>query len=495
MSEDKEIANASPFVSPRNTPVPRSRSNIANVYRSSRNNLKPFSRSNSCNATYLSKNNSDAIDTTFRVPTSTNETNKFLPSTLVAGESRTADKIFGSNKAAQVQVDTSNIGSITLGPDDNSKTLSCTSLLSDVNPQKQLLINYPSQENLLEIKNLNSKPTSANKPTTTTTTVISKPADQEISELLNSVKQYNYSNNENYCRSQSVPLHRMFNPTLMSPISNQFYSNTNSFNQSTSSSLVHTPVPSEFDDFVSITGQSDSYLLDQVDANFINDDQQFLIEDKTISSENINKIFDLLDDDDDDNNDKGLNNILNQQNNDEEDDDSGLIVLDSLPSDSINLQDTMLDPSTVDSFQKIIIQQQHHRHHQLQSRSYPNTPLPNSITPTAYHQSFTEDSNGPRSYPPTPISSSHIGSQDIYHETNEPMLSSPTLNSLNLHSTEHGNNDPTDSVCRNVSDLLETNFLTDGDPDDGLDPLTNFDGLQDVDSLAPLFNEVSDTNR
>lgn len=48
-------ANASPFVSPRNTPVPRSRSNILAATRS-RSTQKPLSRSISCSVTYASVN-------------------------------------------------------------------------------------------------------------------------------------------------------------------------------------------------------------------------------------------------------------------------------------------------------------------------------------------------------------------------------------------------------------------------------------------------------
>ncbi|XP_034946199.1 uncharacterized protein [Chelonus insularis] len=420
-------ANASPFVSPRNTPVPRSRSNVAGVCRS-RTSQKSLSRSTSCIAPYTGKTD------IFVVPSSNNETLKSSPSS------------FGCPKNVEVQVN-NNIGTLSMGPDK------LTSLLNDINPQKQLLINYPSQENLLEIKNVHRR---------------SKPADQEISELLNSVKPLS---NELY-RSQSVPLHRMVNPALMSPISTGTFQSYHSVNPSTSSSLVHTPVPSEFDDFGSI-GQPDNYLLD--DTNFMNNDQQFLMEEKEISSENITKILNFLGGED-----GKVSNILPEQS-DEIINDTDLI-LDSIPNSNLNVQETMLDPSTlnptVDAFQKII-----------QSRSYPNTPLPPAMS---YPSAFTEDSNGSRSYPSTPLHT--IQPQEVYQETNEPMLSSPTLNSLNLQG-EPANADSTDTVCRNVSNLLESNFLEDVEVEDNLNSLSNFDGLQDVDSLTPLFNEVSETNQ
>ncbi|KAK0165999.1 hypothetical protein PV328_004462 [Microctonus aethiopoides] len=442
-------ANASPFVSPRNTPVPRSRSNMANVCRS-RSSQKQFSRSISCSAPFIIGKND-----TFVVPTSTNESTRQLSTTplpLMVPKSTTEVQSGGTVRLI------------------SEKTLACTSFLAtDVNPQKQLLINYPSQENLQEIKNNYRK---------------NQPADQEISELFNGVKPF--TTTEHYYRSQSVPLHRMVNPTLMSPISNPQSYHTfqnNNFNHSSSSSIAPTPVPSEFNDFGSI-GQSDTYLLDEVDANFISDDQQFLMEDKEISSENITKILNFLDEEDG----KGLN-ILPEQNIHSDErliHESGL-MLDPLPNANLNIAGaisldpaTVLDPSVGESLQKII-----------QSKSYPNTPLPQATT--GYSSSaFTEDSNGSRSYPSTPLHP--LQHQDVYCESNEPMLSSPTLNSLNLRG-DNGNPDA-ENVCRNVTDLLETNFLGDNEGDaDDLDPLSNFDGLQDVESLAPLFNEVTGGNR
>ncbi|KOX80749.1 DNA-binding protein RFX7 [Melipona quadrifasciata] len=445
-------ANASPFVSPRNTPVPRSRSNLQASSSRARAH-KSLSRSISCSMPYTSKND------TFVVPTSGPE--------LVRQTSSTPQLPLISTKSSEVQVD-SNTTQISIISKREGQGSQCAAFLSsDLAPQKQLVINYPSQENLQEIKNVYQK---------------SQP-DQEISELFHNNKQFT---SELY-RSQSVPLHRMVNPALMSPISTQHCLSSfqsQSFNPSTSSSVAPTPVPSEFNDFGSIN-QSEvpsTYLLDDVDPNFISDDQNFLMGDKEITPENITNILNILDE-------EGTQSlqILPDQSAEEGLIENNSIVLDALPNSNLNLsEEDMLDPSNVldipvgGALQKII-----------QSRSYPNTPLP--VPVSTYTPSYTEDSNGSRSYPSTPLHT--IQSQETYQDTNEPMLSSPTLNSLNLHN-ETVNESASSSLCRNVVDLLEANFLGETDTEtNDLDPLGNFDGLQDVDSLTPLFNEVTEPNR
>lgn len=360
----------------------------------------------------------------------------------------------------------------------------CAAFL-DLTPQKQLLINYPSQENLQEIKNVYQK----GQP---------PPPDQEITELLHAGRHLN--NEQLFYRSQSVPLHRMVNPvqSVISPISTQHSLSTvqsQSFNPSTSSSVAPTPVPSEYNDFGPSIGQESTYLLD--DTNFMSDEQQFLMTDKGITSENINNILTILDEEDQPNlqmlpeqtTEETLNNAINL----------------ALPNTNLNLsQEDMLDPSSIlsdagSALQKII-----------QSRSYPNTPLPAPVS--AYTPSYIEDSNGSRSYPSTPLHT--IQSQEVYQDPGEPMLSSPILNSLSLQSdtinvaiatvtgATAGTNVDTaatassNNLCRNVADFLEASFLGETDTEtDDLDPLGNFDGLQDMDSLTPLFNEVTEPNR
>ncbi|XP_050461395.1 DNA-binding protein RFX7 isoform X3 [Cataglyphis hispanica] len=440
-------ANASPFVSPRNTPVPRSRSNLQAVSSRTRGQ-KTLSRSISCNVPYTIKTTD-----TFIVPTSSGaEPTRHVLTIATTNSSEVGQKVV-------------------------LKGSPCTAFF-DLTPQKQLLINYPSQENLQEIKNVYQK----GQP---------PPPDQEITELLHASR--HLSNEQLFYRSQSVPLHRMVNP-MQSPISTQHSLSivqSQSFNPSTSSSVAPTPVPSEYNDFVPSIGQESTYLLD--DANFMSDDQQFLMTDKGITSENINNIFTILDEEGQPNlqmlpeqtTEETLNNAINL----------------ALPNTNLNLsEEDMLDPSSIlndagSALQKII-----------QSRSYPNTPLPAPVS--AYTPSYIEDSNGSRSYPSTPL---HTVSQEVYQDPGEPILSSPILNSLSLQSdtinvaTVTGATTGTDvdtaattssnNLCRNVADFLEASFLGETDTEtDDLDPLGNFDGLQDMDSLTPLFNEVTEPN-
>ena len=436
-------ANASPFVSPRNTPVPRSRSNLQSGCRS-RSAKKTLSRSISCSVPYTSKND------TFVVPTSGPETLRQVSvsrSPLVV------------TKSSETQVGPPQ--SLHVVPKQEQK---CAPFLPDLDPQKQLIINYPSQENLQEVKNVYQK---------------SQPTDQEISDLLQGDKQLKFvdiaqpTKEQLYCRSQSVPLHRMVNPTLMSPISTQDY--FRSFNPSTSSSIAPTPVPSEFNDFGSIDAADNAiYLLDDVEANFMSEEQQFLMGDKEMTSDNISNFLNILDDGSEmlQGNSVGQTVI-----------ETSTMILESLPNSDLNLPgDGSLDPGIGienGSLQKMI-----------HSRSYPNTPLP---LPSSYALPYTEESNGSRSHPSTPLHT--LQSRETYSESNEPMLSSPTLETLNLRGDVTTTNS-SESVCRSVEDFLDSTFLdhVDGDADD-LDPLGTFEGLQDVDSLTPLFTEVVEPNR
>ncbi|XP_011297413.1 uncharacterized protein [Fopius arisanus] len=429
-------ANASPFVSPRNTPVPRSRSTMAPC-RSSRSSSngpipqKTFNRSASCSASYSSRND----DTTFVVPTSgTSGTSGLSGISGMSGISGISGICSIPGKSsAEVQV-------------GGGKTLCSTFLSSDLTPQKQLMINYPSQENLQEIKNIHKRP---------------KPDDQEISEYFNGVKG---TFGDNFSRSQSVPLHRMVNPTLMSPISSTStpYQGLYQFQTSSCSSVAQTPVPSEYNDF------EPSCLLDEVGANLMGEDQGFLMEDKEISSENITKILNFLDEDTG----KGLNIIDNGP--DEIIPGSGIIL--EGQAEALALPPGILEPGLEQN-------QVEEMQRGIHTRSYTNTPLPGAsqslVDVTAgvagggvsYAGTF-DDSSGSRSFPSTP---------QVYQESNEPMLSSPTLNSLNLRG-EGG------TSGRAVSDLLESNFLDGEGPEEGLDPLENFEGgFQDDEVLGPLF--------
>ncbi|KAJ8674016.1 hypothetical protein QAD02_005278 [Eretmocerus hayati] len=163
----------------------------------------------------------------------------------------------------------------------SSPVEACAPLLADLSTQEpQLLINYPSQENLQEIKNIHQK---------------AQPTDQEISQYLQNEKQYP-NRDQFFYRSQSVPLHRMVNPALLSPISihhltPNFFNH--SLNASNDSSIPPTPVPSEFNDFCSVTACDNSNFLLDVDP-LAPPDQQFLMENKETIPENLNNIFDIL---------------------------------------------------------------------------------------------------------------------------------------------------------------------------------------------------------
>lgn len=438
-------ANGSPFVSPQNTPVPRSRSNVQSGVSRCRTSQKPLSRSMSCSTPYTNRNDTFVVPTDVTRPISASQSPpnsaKFTESTCVV------------SKLDQTQGPTaSNI------------------LPTDLTPQKQLLINYPIQENLQEIKN-NHK---------------NKLPDQEISELFHDEKQQ-FTTEQMFYRSQSVPLHRMVNPTLMSPLSTQHYPisfQSHSFNPSTSSSVAPTPVPSEFNDFGPI-GHVDNgpFLLNDADGSIIAEDENFIIGDKEISPENLTNIFNILDSQSS----QSLE-ILPDHHAGDPPIASNSLLLNNLPSTHLNLNvgqilepETVLDSSVSCTLQRI-----------MQSRSYPNTPLPMTLS---YSSSHPDDAGGgSKSYPSTPLHPVQL--KEVYPESSEPMLSSLNLNSLQLHGDNVNSDSSPNNVCRNVTDLLETPFLVDNEGEtDNLDPLGNFDGLQDVDSLAPLFTEVSEANQ
>ncbi|XP_066592993.1 uncharacterized protein [Prorops nasuta] len=352
-------ANASPFVSPRNTPVPRSRSNLQAGCSRSRISQKVLSRSMSCSVpVFTSKND------TFVVPISSHDVIRHISM---------QQSQLTSTKSSEVQVGTNSTPIPVVHKQE--ETTQCPSFLSsDLTPQKQLLINYPSQENLQEIKNVYQK---------------NQPTDQEISELFHGNK--SFVNDPLFYRSQSVPLHRMVNPALMSPISTQ-QSLTNyqsqSFNPSAGSSVAPTPVPSEFNDFGTIGQSEGSFLLDDVGSNFITEDQSFLMGDKEMTPENITNILNILRE----GGPESLQILPNQPSDGNHLIESDVMPLEVLPSSNLNLsEDTMIDPNTVldtsvsGTLQKII-----------QSRSYPNTPLPMplSTTTNTYTAAYTEDSNG-----------------------------------------------------------------------------------------------------
>jgi hypothetical protein len=451
-------ANVSPFVSPRNTPVPRSKSNLQGSYRS-RGSQKILSRSISCNvACSINRNNTSIM------PTNDTELIRQVHSPLVSI----------SNKASP----TPQILQLVHSFEDRiqkPENLSCdTPFLTDLAPQEaQLLINYPSQENLQEIKNIYQK---------------DQPTDQEITDLLQSEKQQ-YCKEQLFYRSQSVPLHRMVNPAILSPISTQqltsnFFSH--SFNPSTNSSIAPTPVPSEFNDFGSVGPCNSSNYLFDINP-LVTNDQHFLIEDKEIASENLSNIFDILNESEPE--------IISEDIVDKEKVvNSNIITIGPLPNSNLN-SGVLLDDSNVlldtwtneTNINNGTIQTNTSKI--IHSRSYPNTPLP--LPNHSFILQYPEDSNGSKSYPTTPLH--NLQQQEAYRESNEPMLFSPTLHTISLHNQPANMNDTcsTNVEC-NMVDFLESEMPS--DQNDDLGSLSNFDGLQDVGTLSPLFTEVVESN-
>lgn len=440
--------NASPFVSPRNTPIPRSRSNLPGSCRP-RSSQKVMLRSMSCNEARTPNRND-----MFMVPTNGSETIRQVHSPLVAVSNKTSHSLHD----------------LTYEPPN----LACVPFLSDLAAQKPLLINYPSQENLQEIKNAHQ---------------IQWP-DREISKLLQSERQQ-YVKKQIFCRSQSVPLHRMVDPALLSPITTHYLapsSLSHSFNPSASSSIATTPVPSESNDFSSIGPCEDSgYLLDV--GPLASTDRNFLIENKELIEENLSYVFDLLDEEEP----KivpGHTTVKQTKITD-----SNSAMTDPLPnenlsnsilqSDSIVLGNNWMNVTTLNN-NSVASALLNNGPKMIHSRSYPNTPLP--IPNASFAVQCPEDSNGSRSYPTTPLNNLQQGA---YRENNEPMLFEPSFNAVNLpNQSLNISTVCSTSVECNVADLLEPNVPQDETED--LGSLSNFEALQDVVTISPLFTEFVD---
>ncbi|KAJ8672791.1 hypothetical protein QAD02_004051 [Eretmocerus hayati] len=360
----------------------------------------------------------------------------------------------------------------------SSPVEACALLLADLSTQEpQLLINYPSQENLQEIKNTHQK---------------AQPTDQEISQYLQNEKQYP-NRDQFFYRSQSVPLHRMVNPALLSPISihhltPNFFNH--SFNASNDSSIPPTPVPSEFNDFCSVTACDNSNFLLDVDP-LAPPDQQFLMEDKETIPENLNNIFDILT--------KQGSGIMQHDSTIKQTtlDVNSLVMPNENISDNILLADSnaLIDPwpnqnvsSTKSNGQPLSDSVSK----MLHSRSYPNTPAPVPATNSSISVQYSKEGIASKSYPATPIHNLHR--EEFYSENNEPMLFNPDLSTPSFQNqTMSSNTTCSTSVECSVADFfLNRDLTTDGTDD--LGSLSNFDGLQDVDALSPLFTEVVETN-
>ena len=366
-------ANASPFVSPRNTPVPRSRHNSgqASYQNRIRHSTVPAKvvRSNSVNSHYQPPR--VRAPDTFVVPT---------------------------------------------GP----PPMSPLSISAPQSPMISFQPTPPANQNLLQAVLQSPAEQQPSLP------VPADPLSQEVSRFFSDSEQ-NLASLPLQYRSQSVPLHRMTS-ALVSP--QQPYHN-NTFNLghfSASNSVAPTPVPSEYTDFISTGGESST--AQSADLLMTNGDDGTDADTAELNSENLNRIFNLLDD------------VQEQQ------------------------LSVTLD---ID-----IAQQNSHKLLQQLSRSYPNTPLPYTRDPVV--SSFTDTS---RSYPSTPLMGlpGFGGSEDdgpFQQDLGEGQI---TLNALNVRTTAR----------RNINSLLDqTPFAVDDEI--ALDAL---EVLENCDSLTQFVQEVN----
>jgi hypothetical protein len=265
-------------------------------------------------------------------------------------------------------------------------------------------------------------------------------------------------------RSQSVPLPRMTSASQQQQQESPLYVNHsttafnfNHFTSSATSSVAATPVPSEFTDFVSAgdssAGQSTDLLLVNGDA-----------EATELNSENLNRIFNLLDD---------------VQQEEQQKEQQLMLTLDTGAAQQHN--------------QKFLFQP---------SRSYPNTPLPYQSTSsttrdpvvgssaTCLHSESSATLTS-RSYPSTPLIGHpmFVGSgddgpfqQELGNVSSVKTVSQLTLNALNIRAAG-----PSFAARRNINPLLEQPSFS---VDDEL-ALDTLDDLHECDTLTQFVQEVN----
>jgi hypothetical protein len=265
-------------------------------------------------------------------------------------------------------------------------------------------------------------------------------------------------------RSQSVPLHRMTSASQQQQQESPLYVNHsttafnfNHFTSSATSSVAATPVPSEFTDFVSAgdssAGQSTDLLLVNGDA-----------EATELNSENLNRIFNLLDD---------------VQQEEQQKEQQLMLTLDTGAAQQHN--------------QKFLFQP---------SRSYPNTPLPYQSTSSTTRdpvvgssatclRSESSATLTSRSYPSTPLIGHpmFVGSendgpfqQELGNVSSVKTVSQLTLNALNIRAAG-----PSFAARRNINPLLEQPSFS---VDDEL-ALDTLDELHECDTLTQFVQEVN----
>ncbi|KAJ9584251.1 hypothetical protein L9F63_021413, partial [Diploptera punctata] len=358
-SSKPSSANASPFVSPRNTPVPRSRHNSGQA--TYQNRLRHSSvaakvvRSNSVNSHYQPPR--QRAPEMFVMPT-------------------------GPPPMSPLSISAPQSPMISFQSTDTNNQLPETS---------QSLL-----QAVLQPKTLPTEPQQ-------NVTVNSDPLSQEVSRFFSDSEPSLVS--VPFHRSQSVPLHRMTS-ALESPQYNTF--NIGQF--SGSNSVVPTPVPSEFTDFISTGGESST----APSTELLGDDGTD--ETPELNSENLNRIFNLLDD------------VQEHQ--------------------QLSLT---LDVDIAQNGPKFI---------QQPSRSYPNTPLPYTRDPIV--SSFAA------SLPRVVFGSSENGSFQQELSDGQQI----TLNSLNIRTTARRNiNSLLEQTPFSVDDQLTLDTL---EALEGCDTLTQF---------------------
>nr|CAD7585502.1 unnamed protein product [Timema genevievae] len=487
-------ANASPFVSPRNTPVPRSRHNFSqanlplsssyiissgssvqggtNTNRSRRSTAAKIVRSNSVN--------SHNISSQYQVPRPRAiSPNTSLLKSHLADQSNERMFVAPGNLSSEVNVQLPSVASLRQSFMDTSLgRFPPVSPVSTSAPHSPMLHYQPTLMN----SNNNEQEMSVGIPSDTVPDHSVLPQDdpdhvsntinnaslfgvdslsQEVSQIFqdgssdqkNLEALWNALPNSSQYRSQSVPLHRMMSASaLISPQSTQpspLYMgqqqafNFNTFSSSATSSVAPTPVPSEFMDFVSIDDNSvaGSNLLDG----------------ETGETEGLNP--------------ESLKQFLN--------------ILDTAQQEQSNQEQANIAMSIDESGLDI---QTHCQPRLLQpSRSYPNTPLPYKSTVLGDPFNTVMEDNSTRlislSYPSTPmLGHSTFDNNDDLAENETASINQITLNALNSRQGDFGAMVGF-SARRNINLLLEE--ASSLSVEDGL-PLEPFD------TFSQLVHEVRD---
>nr|CAD7427732.1 unnamed protein product [Timema monikensis] len=484
-------ANASPFVSPRNTPVPRSRHNFSqanlplsssyiissgssvqggtNTNRSRRSTAAKIVRSNSVN--------SHNISSQYQVPQPrAMSPNASLLKSHLADQSNERIFVAPGNLSSEVNVQLPSVASLRQSFMDTSLgRFPPVSPVSTSAPHSPML--HYHQSTLMNSNN-NEQEMSVGIPSDTLPDQSVLPQDdpdhvsntinnaslfgvdslsQEVSQIFqdgssdqkNLEALWNALPNSSQYRSQSVPLHRMMSASAMiSPQSTQpspLYMgqqqafNFNTFSSSATSSVAPTPVPSEFMDFVSIDDNSvaASNLLDGETG-----------ETEGLNPESLKQFLNILDTAQQEQSNQEQANIAMSI------DESGLDI-------QTQCQPRLLQPS----------------------RSYPNTPLPYKSTVLGDHFNTAMEDNSTKlislSYPSTPmLGHSTFDNNDELAENETASINQITLNALNSRQGDFGAMVGF-SARRNINLLLEeasTLSVEDGLP---LEPFDTFSQLVD----------------